>query len=187
MTAPVLKFCSQCAAALTLRVPEGDHLPRAVCGACGHIHYENPRMVLGAVVQWEDSILLCRRAIEPRYGFWTVPAGFMENGESTGDAARRETVEEACAHIVLERLFSLVNLPEISQVHLFYLAHLSKPEFAPGAESLETALFKEADIPWQELSFSSVSATLRHYFADRKKGVFGFHDLTLNRQPAYES
>lgn len=178
-----MHFCSTCGASVSLRTPEGDHLERHVCDACGAIHYQNPKIVVGAVVQHESRILLARRAIEPRLGFWTLPAGFMENGETTGAAAVRETLEEACAHIELEMLFSLVNVPHISQVHLFYLARLRRAEFAPGPESLEVRLFAEEEIPWKEMAFRSSTLTLRHLFADRARGVFALHvdDLEASR------
>ena len=142
-----MRFCSSCGAEVTLKTPEGDNLPRHVCEACGTIHYENPKVVVGALPEWEDRILLCRRAIEPRHGFWTVPAGFMENRETTADAAARETEEEARARIEVGALYSLVNISHISQVHLFYRARLLDLDFGPGPESLEVRLFSEAEIP----------------------------------------
>lgn len=175
-----MKYCSECAAPLVIRVPEGDHLPRAVCDACGTIHYENPKIVAGAIIEWQDSILLCRRAIEPRRGFWTVPAGFMENRETTGEAAIRETWEEAGATIELLGLFSLVNLPCFSQVHLFYRARLKDPHFAPGPESLEAALFHESEIPWDDIAFRSTTVSLQQYFADLRRGTPGFHTIDLS-------
>lgn len=176
---PVIKFCTQCASPVDLRVPAGDTLPRAVCARCGHIHYENPRLVVGCVATWEDRILLCRRAIEPRHGLWTLPAGFMENGETTAQAAARETLEEACAQVMVGEPFAMVNVAHINQVHLFYRGHLLAPEFAAGEESLETALVAEADIPWDDLAFRSVTLCLRRYFEDRARGSFGFHAADL--------
>lgn len=175
-----MKYCSECAAPLSFRIPEGDHLPRAVCDACGSIHYENPKIVAGAIVESEGRVLLCRRAIAPRRGFWTAPAGFMENHETTADAAIRETWEEAGARIQLGPLFSLVDLPRISQVHLFFLATLLGTHFAAGPESLEVRLFAEEEIPWDEVVFRSTQHTLRRYFDDRRRGQFGMHTFALD-------
>ncbi len=171
-----MKFCNQCGASVELRIPPGDSLERHVCRACGTIHYINPKLVIGCVVEWEGDILLCRRAIEPCSGLWTLPAGFMEVGESTRQAARRETLEEACARITIDDLFALINIPHIDQVHIFYRGRLLEAEFAAGAESLETALFGEADIPWQALAFRSVALCLTSYFADRRRGHFTVHE-----------
>lgn len=170
-----MKFCSNCAAPVTRRVPPGDTLPRWVCDQCGEIHYQNPRMVIGAVAEYDGKILLCRRAIEPRYGYWTLPAGFMENEETTGQAALRETLEEAGARIELGEPFSMISVPYVNQVHLFYRARLLDLHFKPGDESLEAALYEEARIPWKEIAFRTVAATLRHWFADRSRGAFAFH------------
>ena len=163
------------------RVPPGDNLPRWVCDACGEIHYQNPKLVVGTLPEYEGRVLLCRRAIEPRYGYWTLPAGFMENAESTGQAALRETFEEAGAQIELGEPFSMISVPYVNQVHLFYRARLLGPEFKPGEETLEAALFEEARIPWKEIAFRTVALTLRHWFADRKAGSFGFHGDSLER------
>lgn len=176
---PVIRFCTQCAAPVGLRVPAGDTLPRYVCEQCGHIHYENPRMVVGCVATWEDRILLCRRGIEPRLGFWTLPAGFMENGETTAEAAARETLEEACAKVVIADFFAMINIAHINQVHLFYRGHLAAPEFGAGEESLETALFTEDEIPWDDLAFRSVGLCLRRFLDDRARGRYGFHTADL--------
>lgn len=170
-----MKFCSNCAAPLARRVPPGDSLPRWLCDACGTIHYENPKLVVGTVPEWNGRLLLCRRAIEPRYGYWTLPAGFMENDETAAEAARRETLEEAGAHIELESAFSLISVPRVNQVHLFYRARLVDLGFKPGVESLEVALFDEAKIPWKEIAFRTVGLTLKHWFADRSRGSYGFH------------
>jgi ADP-ribose pyrophosphatase YjhB (NUDIX family) len=170
-----MKFCSNCGSAVAKRVPPGDTLPRWVCDQCGEIHYQNPKMVVGALPEYEGRVLLCRRAIEPRYGYWTLPAGFMENDETAGQAALRETLEEAGARIELGEPFTLISVPYVNQVHLFYRARLLDLEFKPGEESLEVALYEEAGIPWKEIAFRTVAATLRHWFADRSKGAFGFH------------
>ena len=170
-----LKFCANCAAPVVRRVPPGDTLERWVCERCGDIHYENPRLVVGSIPEYEGKLLLCRRAIEPRYGYWTLPAGFMENDETAGQAALRETAEEAGARVELGEPFSMLSIPYANQVHLFYRARLLDLEFRPGAETLEAALFEESKIPWKEIAFRSVGLTLKHWFADRKAGRFGFH------------
>jgi ADP-ribose pyrophosphatase YjhB (NUDIX family) len=170
-----MKFCSNCGGAVLSRVPPGDSLPRHVCDGCGSIHYVNPKLVLGAIPEWEGRLLLCRRAIEPRYGYWTLPAGFMENGETAGEAAARETMEEAGARIELLDAFSMISVPYVNQVHVFYRARLSDLDFKAGVESLEVALFEEAKIPWKEIAFRTVGLTLKHWFADRARGTFGFH------------
>lgn len=174
-----MKFCSDCGASVTLRIPPGDSLPRHVCVDCGTIHYQNPKIVVGAIPEWGDRVLLCRRAIEPRHGYWTLPAGFMENAESTAEAAARETLEEACARIEVGDLFTLISVPHINQVHIVYRAQLLDLEFGPGEESLEVALFEEKDIPWDEIAFRTISMTLRHYFEDRRKGSFGTHNASI--------
>lgn len=172
---PALNYCSVCAKPLKLRIPAGDAVPRHLCDHCGAIHYRNPRLVVGALPVWEDKILLCRRAIEPRHGCWTLPAGFMENQESVAEAALRETLEEACARIALEAPYTMISVPHINQVHVIYRARLLDLDFSPGTESLSVALFSEADIPWGEIAFRTISMTLRHFFADRRLGAFGFH------------
>ena len=178
-----MRFCPLCAHPLVQRVPDGDTHLRYVCDACGAIHYQNPKLVVGAVAEWHGRILLCRRAIEPRHGLWTLPAGFMENHETTLQAAHRETMEEACATVDLPALFCLVDIPHISQVHLFYRGTLVDGQHAPGVESLETRLFDESEIPWEEIAFRSVSLTLRAYFADRARGSFGTHTASLAPPP----
>jgi ADP-ribose pyrophosphatase YjhB (NUDIX family) len=174
-----MKYCSSCGHILDFRIPAGDTLPRHVCDACGIIHYVNPKLVVGAIPEWNDRILLCRRAIEPRHGFWTLPAGFMENAETTAAAAARETLEEACARIAVGEMFTLINVPHISQVHIVYRARLLDLDFAAGYESLEVALFSEEDIPWDRIAFRTIALTLRHYFEDRRAGRFGFHTCDL--------
>jgi ADP-ribose pyrophosphatase YjhB (NUDIX family) len=157
------------------RVPPGDTLQRWVCDQCGEIHYQNPKLIVGTVPEYEDKILLCRRAIEPRYGYWTLPAGFMENDETAGQGAARETLEEAGARIELGAPFSLISVPRVNQVHLFYRARLLDLDFKPGEETLEVKLADEAGIPWEEIAFRTVATTLRRWLEDRKKGAFGFH------------
>lgn len=170
-----MKFCPNCAASIAQRVPPGDSVPRYLCDACGSIHYQNPKLVLGCLPEWENRLLLCRRAIEPRYGYWTLPAGFMENGESTGEGAARETLEEAGARVELIAAFSMISVPYVNQVHVFYRARLLDLDFKPGEESLEVALFEEARVPWKDIAFRTVGLTLKHWFADRARGSFGFH------------
>jgi ADP-ribose pyrophosphatase YjhB (NUDIX family) len=170
-----LKYCSACGKAVSLRIPAGDSLPRAVCDTCGTIHYRNPKLVVGALPVWDDRVMLCRRAIEPRHGKWTLPAGFMENRETVAQAAVRETLEEANARIALGEMFTLLSVPHISQVHVIYLARLLDLDYSPGEETLEIALFREEDIPWDEIAFRTIVVTLRHYFADRNAGSFAFH------------
>ena len=154
-------------------------MPRHVCTSCGHIHYENPRVVVGCVAEHDGLILLCRRAIEPQYGFWTLPAGFMENGETTAQGAARETIEEAGAVVAIDAAFALFSIAHIHQVHLFYRGRLSNPHYEAGIESLDVGLFHANDIPWDELAFRSVKLCLEHYLEDRAKGCFGFHEAEL--------
>ncbi|CCD28896.1 NUDIX hydrolase [Candidatus Glomeribacter gigasporarum BEG34] len=175
----LMKFCSACGHAVILRIPAGDQRARFVCTHCHAIHYQNPRNVVGALPVWGDQVLLCRRAIEPRYGFWTLPAGFMELGETTAQAARRETLEEAGARVELLPLFSLLNVVRAHQVHLFYRARLIDLDVRAGDESLEVRLFKEAQIPWEQIAFRTVDQTLRFFFADRQDGRFGLHTADI--------
>lgn len=170
-----MKFCSHCGAPLSIRVPPGDTLPRHVCDACRTIHYQNPKLVVGSIPVWEEKVLLCRRAIEPRYGLWTLPAGFMENDETTLQGAMRETLEEANARVELLELFTLFNLPHINQVYLLFRAQLLDLEFQPGAETLEVELFAEHEIPWESIAFATVRKTLEHFFEDRRQGVYRLH------------
>jgi ADP-ribose pyrophosphatase YjhB (NUDIX family) len=179
---PAINYCCACAAPVRLKVPPGDSLPRHVCESCGAIHYRNPRLVVGALPVWGERILLCRRAIEPRHGFWTLPSGFMENAETVAEAAARETREEACAHIELGAMYTMISVPHINQVHVVYLARLLDLDFAPGEESLEVALFEEAAIPWEEIAFRTIAVTLRHFFADRAHGRFELHAEALPPQ-----
>jgi ADP-ribose pyrophosphatase YjhB (NUDIX family) len=185
-----MKFCSECAHPVTVAIPEGDNRPRHVCTHCGTIHYHNPKMVIGSIPVWERDgelkVLLCKRAIEPRYGYWTLPAGFMENEETTSEAAARETEEEAGANVRLGPLFTLLNVAHVHQVHLFYLAELLDLDFAPGIESLDVRLYAEHEIPWDELAFPTIRSTLELFFADRARmraegGPYGFHSRDITR------
>ena len=173
-----MKFCGNCGAAVSLRIPEGDHLPRYVCEACGTIHYRNPRLVVGCVPEHAGRILLCRRAIEPRRGYWTVPAGFMENGETLQEAAARETREEALAEVEIESLLSVVHVLHAEQVHVFFRAALPEARFGAGVESLEVELFAPEAIPWNDIAFPSTDFTLRRYLEDRASGNNGQHHFT---------
>nr|WP_094846021.1 NUDIX hydrolase [Bordetella genomosp. 9] len=173
------KFCSQCGSPVDRRVPDGDNRERDICDHCGAIHYQNPRVVVGTVPVWENRILLCRRAIEPRYDTWTLPAGFMELSETSAQGAARETLEESGARVELGQLFTVIDVPQVDQVHIYYLARALGPELDPGPESLEARYYDEADIPWDDLSFRTVVTTLRHYLDDRRRGVFATHRYSL--------
>ena len=178
-----MKFCSQCGATVTLRIPAGDTLPRHVCDACQTIHYQNPKIVAGCIPEWEGRVLLCRRAIEPRYGYWTLPAGFMENGESTAAAAAREALEEAEAEVENLTLYAMYSLTHISQVYLMFRGVLKEGRAGAGKESLEVKLFAEEEIPWDELAFPVVRETLRRYFEESRQGRFGLHMGDFGRGP----
>jgi ADP-ribose pyrophosphatase YjhB (NUDIX family) len=170
-----MKYCSLCGSPVEIRIPPDGNRTRYVCISCGEIHYQNPKLIVGALPEWQDKILLCRRAIEPRHGLWTLPAGFMENGETIAEAATRETLEEANARIEIGDLYSIYSLPYINQVHVFFRAKLLALDFWPGPESLEVKLFSEAEIPWNEIAFRPVRFSIEHYFAERNVGKFGFH------------
>jgi ADP-ribose pyrophosphatase YjhB (NUDIX family) len=174
-----MKFCPSCGQLTRLRVPEGDHRTRIVCTACGDVHYQNPRIVAGCIVECQGSILLCRRAIEPRRGYWTNPAGFMEIGETLIDAAARETREEALAEVTVGSMLSVVNVLRPAQVHIFFRATLPEPKFGPGAESLDVQLFDEAKLPWDELAFASNIYSLERYLADRHAGIEQLHHIDI--------
>lgn len=170
-----IRHCRACGAPVTYRVPADDNRERAVCQVCATVHYENPLNVVGTVPVWGDRVLLCQRAIEPRRGLWTLPAGFLELGETTAQGALRETDEEAGAQVELGALFSVLNVVSVGQVHLFYLARMTSPALAPGSESLQARLFREDEVPWDEIAFRTVRETLRLFFADRRRGRFGVH------------
>ena len=170
-----MKFCSECGAGVSSKIPPGDNLPRFVCETCQVIHYINPKIVAGCIPEWEDKILLCRRAIEPRLGYWTFPAGFMEIGESTEQAAIRETMEEAQAEVEITSLYAVLSLPRISQVHMILRGTMSRPEFRPGTESLDVQLFTLSEIPWEDLAFPVIREALERYVADAARGTFSMH------------
>ena len=190
MVSITMKYCSECGSEVSFVIPEGDNRERHVCDRCGVIHYINPRIIAGTLPVHEGRILLCRRAIESRKGFWTLPAGFMENGETSAEAAARETIEEAEAEVRLHGLYTVFNLPHISQVYLFYRADLVDGQYGVGVESLETRLFDEQEIPWDELAFPTIHRTLRHYFRDRKLDHYPVHSEDLTppyRKPQTDS
>jgi ADP-ribose pyrophosphatase YjhB (NUDIX family) len=174
-----MKFCSACGAPITMLTPVGDHLPRAVCTVCQEIHYVNPKVVVGCVPQFEGRVLLCRRAIEPRKGFWTMPAGFMENGETAREGARRETLEETQAVATIGELITMMSIPMMSQVHMMFRAQLQSDHHGATTESSEVRFFSEAEIPWGELAFPTVQHTLKHFFEDRARGVHALHIIDL--------
>ncbi len=175
-----MKFCSHCGSSqLEFRIPEGDTLPRYVCADCGTIHYQNPKVVVGCLPVHDDQVLLCKRAIEPRLGLWTLPAGFLESGETLAAGALRETLEEANARVELGELYTVISLPHISQIYVMFRARLVDFDFGPGPESLEVRLFAEEEIPWDQLAFRTIGRTLRNYFLDRKVATFPVHESTL--------
>jgi ADP-ribose pyrophosphatase YjhB (NUDIX family) len=177
---PRIQHCKSCGTAVVYRIPDdGDTRERAVCPACYTIHYENPLNVVGTVPVWGDKVLLCKRNIEPRFGKWTLPAGFMELDETVAEGAARETVEEAGAEFKLLDLFSMLNVVRVGQVHFFYRAQLLSDHFAPGTETQEARLFAEHEIPWDDIAFRTVKETLQHYFADAKAQRFGFHQIDI--------
>ena len=175
-----IRHCRTCGSAVAYRIPDdGDTRERAVCPACHTIHYENPLNVVGTVPVLDDKVLLCKRNIEPRWGKWTLPAGFMELDETTAQGAARETDEEAGAQIEIGPLFSLLNVRRVGQVHLFYRATLLSDQFNPGHETIEARLFTEDEVPWDEIAFRTVKETLEAFFADRRKGSFGLHCIDI--------
>lgn len=176
-----IKHCKNCGQAVVYQLPaDGDVRERAICSACQTVHYENPLNVVGTIPVWGDKVLLCKRNIEPRYGLWTLPAGFMELNETVAEGAARETVEEAGAQFEMGEFFSLVNVPRVGQVHLFYHARLLSDQFEPGYETIEARLFTEDEIPWEEMAFRTVSETLERFFADRRGGAFATHIFDIS-------
>ena len=180
---PPIKHCRSCGTAVEMRLPDdGDTRMRAVCPACHTVHYENPLTVVGTVPTWGETgeyVLLCKRNIEPRWGKWTLPAGFMELAETTAEGAARETREEAGAQFEIGSIFTLMNVARVGQLHIYYRARLLSDRFDPGHETIEARLFTEDQIPWDEIAFRTVKETLEHYFADRRAGHFGFHDFDI--------
>ncbi|MCG8379887.1 MAG: NUDIX hydrolase [Proteobacteria bacterium] len=170
-----MKYCCYCSAELIYEIPDDDNRYRYICRSCETVHYQNPKIVAGSIPVWEDQILLCKRAIEPRYGYWTLPAGFMELGETSLEAAIRETLEEANAKIEVEDLYAIFNLPYVDQVYMMFKSRLVDLDFSPGEETQEVKLFDEGNIPWNEIAFTTVKQTLKFYFEDRNNGNFRQH------------
>jgi ADP-ribose pyrophosphatase YjhB (NUDIX family) len=176
-----MNFCSECGQKVTKQIPEGDNRLRDVCEHCDTIHYENPKVVAGSLPVSGDRVLLCKRAIEPRYGYWTLPAGFMENDETLTEAAARETQEEALAEVTDLELYTVISVPSVNQVHVLMRGELVDDKFAAGIESLEVKLFREDEIPWDDIAFRAVKMTLERYFEDRKTGKFPVYNLDIER------
>ena len=177
-----MNFCSNCGQAVVLRIPDGDHLPRHVCDHCGIVHYLNPKVVVGSVPEYQGRILICRRGIEPRRGFWTIPAGFLENDETLEGGAAREAHEEAVIDVEIGTLLLLANVVHARQVHVFFRSRMRSAAFATTPESLEVRLVEEKDIPWGELAFPSTEAALRHFVADRAAGLERHHVAEMPRR-----
>ncbi len=180
-----MKFCGECGALTSIKIPPGDTLPRYVCQHCETIHYQNPKVVVGCIPEWQDQILLCKRAIEPQYGLWTFPAGFMENDETIEEAALRETEEEAQAAVSLTGLYTVFSIPHVSQVYMVFRAKMQNPTFGAGEESLEVQLFNLHQIPWEAMAFKVIHETLRLYSQDRTTGQYPVHVGTI--QPPKKS
>jgi ADP-ribose pyrophosphatase YjhB (NUDIX family) len=178
----IMNFCSHCGAAVELVMPPGDDRLRFVCRTCRMIHYQNPRMVVGCIPEWQDQILLCRRAIEPRHGTWTLPAGYLENGETVTEGARRETREEAGARLTELKPYGMYNIRHVNQIYFMFRGLLADLDFKPGTESLEVRLYREREIPWDDLAFPVIESTLRHYLRDRPAGRFPFHIDDIHRR-----
>lgn len=178
--ANLMKFCSACGHPVEFRIPPGDHLPRHVCDHCGTIHYHNPRIIAGCVPEAADGrILMCRRAIEPRLGFWTFPAGFLELAETSAQGAARETLEEAQAEVEIDDLFAVIAVPYVSQVYMLHRGRIKGEHHGPTPESSETRLMREEDIPWEEIAFPTIYHGLKFFFEDRARGVRSFHEMDL--------
>lgn len=176
-----MKYCSSCGQAVSYKVPSNDNRQRYVCDHCDTIHYQNPKVVVGCLPVYDNRILLCRRAIEPRKGYWTLPAGFMENGETSQEGAARETLEEACARVSGLELYTLFDLPHISQLYMFYRADLVAGRYAAGAETLEADLFRLDQLPWEQFAFPVVTRTLRHFAADHEQGCYPIRNEVIKR------
>ena len=176
-----MKFCSDCGSKVEKRIPEGDNLERDCCTHCDSIHYSNPRVIVGTLPIKDNKVLLCKRAIQPRYGLWTLPAGFLENGETVERGAFRETKEETSTEVEMGKLYAIFNIPQIHQVYMLYLANVVKNDFSATPESLEVKLFNENEIPWDELAFPFVPIVLKKYFQDEKKGEYPLSTQTIER------
>lgn len=178
-----MKFCSDCGSAVVLKIPESDNRARYICSSCQHIHYQNPKVVTGCIPQWQDKVLICKRAIEPRINCWTLPAGFMENGETIQEGAARESLEEANAVMQDMQLFSVYSIPHISQVYILYIATVKDGKANSGAETLETKFVTQDQMPWDELAFPVVVESLKLYYQDKQKGKFTTHYGDILKQP----
>ncbi|HTT08729.1 MAG TPA: NUDIX hydrolase [Gammaproteobacteria bacterium] len=170
-----MKFCSECGSPIQRSIPQGDNRARHVCTQCGAVHYQNPKIVAGCIAEWDGRILLCKRAIEPRYGLWTLPAGFMENDETVPEAAARETLEEANARVDALELYTMLSLPHANQVYMMFRARLLAEDYTPTHESLEVKLCDEVDIPWDRIAFPTILHTLKFYYEDRRAGGYRLH------------
>ena len=178
-----MNYCSQCGATVALRVPQGEDRTRYVCDACGVVHYQNPKLVVGCVPELPDGrLLICKRAIEPRVGYWTIPAGYMENGETLQQAAARESLEEACAQVEIGSLLAVVQITHAHQVHVFFRARLLSENVGPGPESLDVRIIRPDEIPWRDIAFPSTEYTLQRYLEDRRDGFDRHHFTELNRR-----
>ena len=179
-----MKFCSACGNAVGVKIPAGDHQPRHVCLTCGHIHYQNPKVIVGCIPEWEDGrILMCKRNIEPRLGKWTFPAGFLELGETTAEGAAREAKEESMTDVEIIDMLSVISVSYVSQVYMIHRARLMVAEFGPTPESSEVRLMREDEIPWDEIAFPTIWHSLKLFFADRALGHRRIHELNLTRRP----
>ncbi|MBP6700162.1 MAG: NUDIX hydrolase [Halioglobus sp.] len=178
-----MKFCTSCGNSVILQIPAGDDRERFVCSSCEYVHYINPRIIVGCLPVYEGRVLLCKRAIEPRRNYWTLPAGFMENGETTPEGAARETWEEARGRVSNLELYRVFDVPSISQVYMFYRCDLDDGSFGVGPESLETALYSQAEIPWDQIAFPVVHETLQQYFIDVEQAHFPVRVSTVERRP----
>jgi len=170
-----MKFCSNCAHPVIFKEIPDDTRPRYFCESCQTIHYQNPKIVAGCLPIWKDQVMLCKRSIEPRIGFWNVPGGYMENGETVEEGAIREVWEEAQIKVKVTGLHMVFSIRRISQVYMHFLAEMPDLNFSPGPESLEVRLFKEEEIPWEDIAFTSSTFTLKRFFEDRKKGIRQLH------------
>lgn len=177
-----MNFCSECGKSVVHRIPEGDNLPRFICEHCDTIHYQNPKLVVGCLPVWNEQILLCKRAIEPCHGLWTLPAGFMENQESLEEAALRESTEEANANLEIDGIYSIISLPHINQIYVIYRARLLDLDFYAGPESLDVQLFNEDEIPWEQIAFKTIDHTLKRFFEDRKTGAYPVHNSVISKR-----
>lgn len=181
---PDIRFCNACGHSVELRVPDGDNLPRALCPACGHIQYVNPKIIVGVIPESADGrVLMCRRNIEPRLGLWTFPAGFMELGETSAQGAAREALEEAQADVQIDDLLMVINVPYVSQVYMVHRGTLRSAHFGPTFESSEVCLMREDEIPWDNIAFPTVWHSLRRFFDDRARGQYALHNLDLAHRP----